>query len=123
MEDNYSLEWSEAFSLVEKRLTDLGLKDKFGGPILGIEAISPVARLRPDDWEKLWDAAQHQEITPREYVSCAGQLIDNFFSELKREQFRKKLTDEIDRLHKKYSHKPVGQKIAVDSQCGTSSAL
>ncbi len=69
---------AQAIVTVENQLTSLGLKDRLGGELLGLEAFGAVYQERPTDWDSLLNRIGSGEITPAEYVSGAEKLIKAF---------------------------------------------
>ena len=80
----------EALDAVESHLAELGLEDRWGGPISGIEAAGVVADHLGQDWDACVDAFEYGLISPGEYVERIRSVIDRFS--------RQKFSSKLDRL-------------------------
>jgi hypothetical protein len=82
---------SEAIQEVEDMLTDLNLIDRFGDPIIGIEAIGIIARHMPHQLKELEIQFFEKQMAPELYVSEMGDILETFRKYLFLAQMDKKL--------------------------------
>lgn len=66
---------SQAFTVVEAALTEIGLIDRDGEPLIGIMAVPMVARYAAGEWEWNEDAFASGAITPAQYAEGQTQII------------------------------------------------
>lgn len=73
----------EALELVEQALTDLKLPDGFGGKLVGLMAIGPVAKYAPEEWTQIENDFQNDSSpeAPQKYHDRAIALIERFKQE------------------------------------------
>lgn len=68
---------SEAFKKVEDSLTSLNHRGRFG-PLVGIEAVGPVARFHGSRWDAIEEMIDAGWITTDEYCDKAVGMIEEF---------------------------------------------
>jgi hypothetical protein len=68
----------DARNRIETELTDLGLRDRWGDPIEGIEASGIVANAIGQEWDAAVDALGRGEITSDDYCSRILVFIQRF---------------------------------------------
>jgi hypothetical protein len=84
----------EAIEAVERALTNLDLVDRFGEPLIGLEAVAPVARFGGAEWDRMESEFQSGAATPEEYYRRAKYFIDSYG----RSQTAKRLSAKIEDL-------------------------
>lgn len=68
----------EAIEAVEARLTEMGLVDCFGDPIIGIEAVGILAKFHGAVWDEVTNHFEQGRIDPDMYASTMGVLIEEY---------------------------------------------
>lgn len=68
----------EAIEAVESKLTELGLKDVFGDPIEGIEAVGIIAKFHGPVWDEVTNHFEQGRIDPDTYATAMGLLIEEY---------------------------------------------
>jgi hypothetical protein len=68
----------EAINRTEAALSELGLQDRWGDPIEGIEACGIVAHAVGKDWDSTLNLMEAGEIAPEEYCAKILNLIQRF---------------------------------------------
>lgn len=81
----------EAILKVEAQLTSLGLKDKWGEPVQGLDAIGYLARIHGRLLERVEDDFEAGVIGPDKYATAMEMLIE----EARRHKFRGEIENEI----------------------------
>jgi len=80
-----------AIETIENAMTMLGLRDCYGGPVIGIVATGAIASFHGEKWTRLLDAASADEVTWDEYVTEALRLIDEYARDLYRRKLEQRL--------------------------------
>lgn len=68
----------EAIDTINEALTELRLKDAWGTPLEGIEALGAVAKHHGEMWDQVIDDMDAGRITPKEYCDRCLALIDEY---------------------------------------------
>lgn len=69
---------SHVFETIENRLTELCLKNIWGGELKGAECVGIVHRADPEAWSAAEDLLESGQITPEEYKNRIFEVISQF---------------------------------------------
>lgn len=67
--------FTQALEIVERALTSLRLRNRWGNELVGLMAVGPVARFHGKRWDDLEDRFERGEISPGDYAKEACDLI------------------------------------------------
>jgi len=68
----------QAINTIEDKLTQLGLTDRFGEPIKGMEAAGIVAQFQGPIWDEVINHFEFGRIDIETYVSAMEMMIEEF---------------------------------------------
>lgn len=83
----------EAIQSVEKRLTDMGIKDCFGDPVTGLECIGLIAKFHGQLLTEVENSFESGALDPESYDTAMGMLIDEYNRFRLRNQVEKMLVN------------------------------
>lgn len=83
----------EAIRAVNNRMTQIGLRDRDGNLIVGIECVGIVCPVAPMEWSHSEELFGEGAITPDQYAERLMGLIERFEQKRSERLIRKKIAD------------------------------